>query len=72
MKRACEKHDLNTSIVYVPPAFAYDAVMEAIGHGIKLILIITERIPRHDVTKFLLAAARARTAPSLGPIQWEY
>ena len=59
LKRACQKHDLNTSIVYVPPAFAHDAVMEAIGNGIKLILIITERIPRHDVARFLAAAKRA-------------
>jgi succinyl-CoA synthetase alpha subunit len=59
LKRACKEHDLNTSIVYVPPAFAYDAVMEAIDNGIKLILIITERIPRHDVAKFLLAAQSA-------------
>lgn len=59
LKRACQKHDLNTSIVYVPPAFAHDAVMEAIGNGIKLILIITERIPRHDVAQFLAAAKQA-------------
>ena len=59
LKRACQKHDLNTSIVYVPPAFAHDAVMEAIGNGIKLILIITERIPRHDVASFLAAAKKA-------------
>lgn len=59
LKRACQKHDLSTSIVYVPPAFAHDAVMEAIGNGIKLILIITERIPRHDVVHFLTAAKRA-------------
>ena len=58
LKRACQKHDLNTSIVYVPPAFAHDAVMEAIGNGIKLILTITERIPRHDVAHFLAAAKR--------------
>jgi succinyl-CoA synthetase alpha subunit len=59
LKRACQVRELNTSVVYVPPAFAYDAVMEAIGNGIKLILIITERIPRHDVAKFLLAAREA-------------
>jgi len=56
LKRACQKTELNTSVIYVPPAFAYDAVMEAIGNGIKLIVIITERIPRHDTVKFLLAA----------------
>lgn len=56
LKRACQENELNTSVTYVPPAFAYDAVMEAIGNGIKLIVIITERIPRRDVAKFLLAA----------------
>jgi succinyl-CoA synthetase alpha subunit len=59
LKRACKEREVNVSIIYVPPAFAYDAVMEAIGNGIKLILIVTERIPRHDVAKFLLAARKA-------------
>lgn len=59
VKRACQNRELNTAVVYVPPAFAYDAVMEAIGNGIKLVLIMTERIPRHDVAKFLLAAKKA-------------
>jgi succinyl-CoA synthetase alpha subunit len=60
LKRACQKHEVNTSLIYVPPAFAYDAVMEAIGNDIKLIVIITERIPRCDVAKFLLAAKEAK------------
>lgn len=59
LKRACQEHELNTSVIYVPPAFTYDAVMEAIGNQIKLIIIITERIPRHDVAKFLIAAKEA-------------
>lgn len=59
LKRACQEVEINTSLVYVPPAFAYDAVMEAIGNGMKLIVVITERIPRHDVAKFLLAAEEA-------------
>jgi succinyl-CoA synthetase alpha subunit len=56
LKRSCQAHNLNTSVIYVPPAFAYDAVMESIDNGMELIVIITERIPRHDVAKFLLAA----------------
>ena len=60
LKQACQENELNTSVVYVPPVFAYDAVMEAIGNGIELIVIITERIPRHDVAKFLLAAKEAK------------
>jgi len=60
LKRACEKHQINTSVIYVPPVFAYDAVMEAIGNNIKLVLIITERVPQHDVSKFLTAAREAK------------
>jgi succinyl-CoA synthetase alpha subunit len=59
LKRACQGFEINTSVVYVPPAFAYDAVMEAIGNGIPLIIIITERIPQQDAIKFLSAARRA-------------
>jgi len=59
LKRACQETELNTSVIYVPPAFAYDAVMEAIGNGIKLIIVITERIPRRDVAKFIVAAKEA-------------
>jgi len=66
LKRASQKHDLNTSVISVPPAFAYDAVMEAIGNGIKLILIVTERIPRHDVAKFL-ATAKQTNCTIVGP-----
>lgn len=62
LKRACKEREVNVSIIYVPPVFAYDAVMEAIGNGIRLILIVTERIPRHDVAKFLLAAKEADCA----------
>jgi succinyl-CoA synthetase alpha subunit len=56
LKRACQEKGIDTTVVYVPPAFAFDAVMEALGNGIKLVVIITERIPRHDVARFLYAA----------------
>jgi succinyl-CoA synthetase alpha subunit len=66
LKRACQEYEINTSVIYVPPASAYDAVMEAIGNGIRLILVITERIPRHDVARFL-SAAREVDATIIGP-----
>ncbi len=66
LKRACQDIELNTSVVYVPPAFAYDAVMEAIGNGMKLIVTITERIPRHNVCKFI-QAAREANCTIIGP-----
>jgi len=66
LKRACKEFEINTSVVYVPPAFAYDAVMEAVGNGIALIVIITERIPQQDAVRFL-AAARQNNCTIVGP-----
>ncbi|HSW36589.1 MAG TPA: CoA-binding protein [Candidatus Limnocylindrales bacterium] len=56
LKAACRHHELNTSIVYVPPAGVLEAVQEALENGIKTILIVTENIPQLDVTKFLYMA----------------
>lgn len=50
---AVRDHDLNTSIVYVPPAAVLDAVVEAVENGIRTILIVTENIPQMDVVKIL-------------------
>lgn len=41
----------NTSIIFVPPAFAADAIMEAAEAGIKVIVCITEGIPVQDMVK---------------------
>ncbi len=41
--------DANTSIIFVPPAFAGDAIMEAAEAGIKVIVCITEGIPTKDM-----------------------
>ncbi|HLW62882.1 MAG TPA: succinate--CoA ligase subunit alpha [Flavobacterium sp.] len=46
---AVEKADANTSIIFVPPAFAADAIMEAAQAGIKVIICITEGIPVADM-----------------------
>ena len=66
LKRACKEFEINTSVVYVPPAFAYDAVMEAIGNGIALIVIMTERIPQQDAVRFL-SAAKQNNCTIVGP-----
>ncbi|MDB2362515.1 succinate--CoA ligase subunit alpha [Flavobacteriales bacterium] len=44
-----EKVDANTSIIFVPPAFAADAIMESAAAGIKVIICITEGIPTKDM-----------------------
>ena len=54
------------SVVTVPPAFCKDAVFEAIESGVKLIVIVTERIPRRDVAQMVELAA-LRGARIIGP-----
>ncbi|WP_303312595.1 succinate--CoA ligase subunit alpha [Hymenobacter sp. BT730] len=46
---AVEKTGADTSIIFVPPAFAADAIMEAADAGIKVIVTITEGIPTKDM-----------------------
>jgi succinyl-CoA synthetase alpha subunit len=48
-----ERERVDASVVSVPPAFATDAVNEAIEAGIKLIVVVTERIPRKQVAQFV-------------------
>ncbi len=49
VSEAVEKVQANTSIIFVPPAFSADAVMEAAEAGIKVIVCITEGIPAADM-----------------------
>ena len=51
VKDAVEKVGADTSIIFVPPAFAADAIMEAADAGIKVIIAITEGIPVADMIK---------------------
>ncbi|MFT4575541.1 MAG: succinyl-CoA synthetase alpha subunit [Polaribacter sp.] len=48
---AVEKAGADTTIIFVPPAFAADAIMEAADAGIKVIICITEGIPTADMVK---------------------
>ena len=54
------------AVVTVPPAFTKDAVLEAIENGVKLIVIVTERIPRADVAQ-MVELANERGARIIGP-----
>lgn len=51
VKDAVEKTGANVSIIFVPPAFAADAIMEAANAGINVIICITEGIPVADMIK---------------------
>jgi succinyl-CoA synthetase alpha subunit len=48
---AVENEGANTSVIFVPPPFAADAIMEAAVSGIKVIICITEGIPVQDMIK---------------------
>ena len=48
---AVAKAEANTTVIYVPPPFAADAILEAAAAGIKLIITITEGIPARDMVK---------------------
>jgi succinyl-CoA synthetase alpha subunit len=66
--QAVEHHGgpIDGSVVTVPPAFTKDAVLEAIANGIKLIVIVTERIPRRDVAE-MVEFANLHGARIIGP-----
>lgn len=49
VEEAVQKTGANVSIIFVPPAFAADAIMEAADGGIKVIICITEGIPTKDM-----------------------
>ena len=56
----------DTTIIFVPPAFAADAIMEAAEAGIKVIITITEGIPVNDMTK-AFHYVKSRGATLVGP-----
>jgi succinyl-CoA synthetase alpha subunit len=64
--RAVEQVGADTSIIFVPPAFATDAIMEAADAGIKVIICITEGIPVQDMIK-TKAYLEGRSSVLVGP-----
>jgi succinyl-CoA synthetase alpha subunit len=58
---ARKKTDANASVIYVPPPFAADAILEAIEAEIELIVCITEGIPVLDMVKVKKALAGSRS-----------
>jgi succinyl-CoA synthetase alpha subunit len=66
--QAVEHHGapIDGSVVTVPPAFTKDAVLEALENGVKLVVIVTERIPRGDVAE-MVEVASDHGARIIGP-----
>ena len=66
MSEAVRETGADTSVIYVPPAFAADAVFEAVDAGIELVVAITEGIPVLDMTR-AVAFVDDRGARLIGP-----
>ena len=63
---ALNNEDINTSIIFVPPMFAADAIMEAAESGIKTIVTIKEGIPVNDMTK-VVSYIKSKNIRLIGP-----
>jgi succinyl-CoA synthetase alpha subunit len=66
VKDAVDAFGADTSIIFVPPAFAADAIMEAADAGIQVIVTITEGIPVADMVK-VSSYVKERNARLVGP-----
>lgn len=63
---AAREHRLDATVMFVPPAGAKAATVDAVEAGVKKVVCLAEHIPSHDVMH-MLAAARANGARVLGP-----
>ena len=63
---AAKQTGANTSVIYVPPMYAADAIMEAADAGVTLIVAITEGVPVLDMTR-VYPFVKERGARLLGP-----
>ena len=66
VKQAVENESANTSCIFVPPAFAADAIMDAASAGLEVIVCITEGIPVLDMVK-VAAFLRDKDSVLIGP-----
>ncbi|RJQ06303.1 MAG: succinate--CoA ligase subunit alpha [Bacillota bacterium] len=66
VEQAVLHHAVNASVIFVPAAFAKDAVFEAADAGLGVIVVITEHIPVHDAMA-MMAYARQRGSVVVGP-----
>ena len=64
--QALEEHDAEASVISVPPAMIKGAALEALSNGIRLLVLVAERVPRKDTIE-ILEVARADNAIVIGP-----
>jgi len=61
VEEAVEKEGANASVIFVPPPFAADAILEAVAAGVDLIICITEGIPTIDMVRVMSVIARSKS-----------
>ena len=66
VQEAVDATGANTSIIFVPAPYTKDAVIESVEAGVRLVVIITERIPFHDCLD-IMPYAKARGVAVIGP-----
>lgn len=66
VREAVKKTQCDTSLIFVPPPFAADAILEAADAGIRLVICITEGIPVNDMVR-ATRALRGREVRLIGP-----
>ena len=67
VKEAMETTHADVSVVFVPPKFTKDAVVEAVDAGMSLVVVITEGIPVHDTAAFYQHAENSGVTRIIGP-----
>lgn len=66
VKDAVDETGANASVIFVPPAFAADAIMEAVSAGLELLVVITEGIPVSDMARVIGFVKNSKTV-MIGP-----
>ena len=66
VRQALAEHPAEASVISVPPALVKEAVFEAVENGIKLVVVVSERVPRKDTIEFL-EVVRGYGARVIGP-----
>lgn len=66
VRKALRDYPADASVISVPPALVKEAVLESLDNGIKLIVIVSERVPRKDTIAFL-ESVREKNARVIGP-----
>src|SRR2546428_1173252 len=64
VERARKATGANATVIYVPPPFAADAILEAVAAGVELVICITEGVPVLDMAEAKRYMAEPRSRPT--------